>query len=117
MPASEQQRYAWRPRAFALLVACCAVFSPAVIAGYVFDDFGFIVDNVLLHDVAGLIRCWTDVQSNSDYYPVTMTGWWLQYQLWGLDPLGYHVVNVLLHLCNACLVWAILLRLKFRWAW
>jgi tetratricopeptide (TPR) repeat protein len=36
---------------------------------------------------------------------------------WGFHPSGYHWVNILLHLANAFLVWALLARLKIPGAW
>jgi tetratricopeptide (TPR) repeat protein len=46
------------------------------------------------------------------YYPLVFASLWVDYHLWGERPLGYHIVNVLLHAANAVLLWLILSRLS-----
>lgn len=46
-----------------------------------------------------------------DYLPVLLAALRLQFMGWGLDPLGYRIVNLALHLLNAWLVRRIMKRL------
>ncbi len=49
------------------------------------------------------------------YLPMTMLSYMLDYQLWELDPSGYHVTNLILHILNAILAFLLLnLLLKDR---
>ena len=46
------------------------------------------------------------------------TSFWLESHFWGnTNPAGFHVVNVLLHIANALLVWLICRRLGIGWGW
>ncbi len=47
----------------------------------------------------------------SFYRPFTFLSHALDWQIWGIDPRGYHLTNVLLHVLNTALVWAIGRRL------
>lgn len=67
------------------------------------DDTPYISNNPHLRSVEGLKRIWLTTES-PQYYPLTFTSFWIEYQLWGEAPLGYHAVNVGLHALNAMLV-------------
>jgi tetratricopeptide (TPR) repeat protein len=90
-----------------------AAYSPALFSGFIWDDDQHVTENATLRSAEGLARIWLEPRSIPQYYPVTHTTFWLEYRLWGVRPLGYHLVNVLLHVANALLVWTALRRLGF----
>jgi len=95
----------------ALLVALVlAAYWPAMRGGFIWDDKGLVSESPLVHAEDGLRRFWTTAEA-PDYWPMTSTTFWLEWRLWGADPTGYHVTNVVLHVAEALLVWLLLARL------
>ena len=45
------------------------------------------------------------------YQPLSWLTFSLDYLLWGMDPFGYHLTNILLHSANAVLFYFLTLRL------
>ena len=45
------------------------------------------------------------------YIPLTWLSFAVDYQIWGRNPLGYHLTNLLLHLANTLLVFALVTEL------
>ena len=99
-----------------LVAAVFGVYIPALSAGFIWDDGLLLTENPLMGTPGGLREIWLGF-SMPDYLPLTMTAFWLQWRLWGLDPVGYHAVNILLHTANAILFWRLLTRLKVPGAW
>jgi tetratricopeptide (TPR) repeat protein len=93
------------------------VYSPAIRGGFIWDDDAYVTSNMALRSLRGLWEIWFHPQQLVQYYPMTFTSLWINYHLGGLDPLGYHVVNVLLHALNSLFVWRLLERLKVPGAW
>jgi len=99
-----------------LLFAVLAVYIPALGAGFVWDDPVLLTENPLMWLPGGLRDIWTGART-PDYIPLTLTGFWLEWRLWGTDPAGYHAVNIVLHAGNALLFWRLLVRLGIPGAW
>jgi tetratricopeptide (TPR) repeat protein len=100
-----------------LFVVTLGVYLPTLNAGFIWDDDLYITQNPLLRNFAGLIQIWLKPAATPQYYPLAYTSFWLEYQLWGLWPLGYHLNNILLHASNAILLWLILHELAVPGAW
>ena len=103
--------------AAAILVATACAYWPVTEAGFVWDDDDYVTGNALLWEEDGLRRIWLSSDAPSQYFPLVYTSFRLEHALWGLDPLGYHVVNVVLHGINALLVWWLLALLGVPGAW
>jgi len=85
--------------------------------GFIWDDDAYVTENPLLTAPDGLKRIWFSLDSPSQYFPLTYTMFRLERPFWGLNPMGYHFVNILLHAANAWLVWRVLKRLGVPGAW
>ncbi|MGI9228948.1 MAG: tetratricopeptide repeat protein, partial [Gammaproteobacteria bacterium] len=96
-----------------------ASFWPAFFAGFVWDDNRYILDEKQLLSLAGLAEIWFSPGSltESHYWPVLYTSFWLEHKLWGFNPFGYHLVNVLLHGINTLLLWRLLVKMSVPGAW
>src|SRR5262249_9837548 len=51
------------------------------------------------------------------YYPLVLTTFWVLHNVVGLNPVPYHLLNVLLHAASAILLWRLLRLLQVRGAW
>src|SRR6185369_13766014 len=100
-----------------LVAATIFVYKPAWHGGFIWDDDKYVVDNRLLVAPDGLQKIWFSLSSPSQYFPLTYTTFRIERALWGLNPNGYHLVNILLHAANALLLWWLLHRLKIPGAW
>ncbi len=102
---------------FLLVAVTIIAYQPAWHAGFIWDDDRYVTENSLLTAPDGLRRIWFSLDSLSQYFPLTYTTFYMERGLWGLNPAGYHLVNLLLHAANALLVWRVLARLRVPGAW
>ncbi|HTZ20476.1 MAG TPA: hypothetical protein VMC06_06310, partial [Opitutaceae bacterium] len=94
------------------LIFCATVFVylPALAGNLIWND-GDYVTKPALRSLAGLVRIWAEPGATEQYYPLLHSFFWMQYQLFGDHPLGYHVVNLLLHVCSAVLFALVIRRM------
>ncbi|MGD0059148.1 MAG: tetratricopeptide repeat protein [Verrucomicrobiia bacterium] len=110
----------WKsPAAGATLILLLAfvAYLPALRCGYIWDDDVYVTRNPLLTAPDGLNRIWFTAHPYTAYFPMVNTTLRFEHMLWGLNPAGYHFVNILLHAINALLVWVVLRRLALPGSW
>ncbi len=108
-----------------IILAGLFIYAPSFHGGWLWDDDQEITQNGVLRDqTGGLIKIWKG-ESGADYLPLKTTFQWIVFntilpgdpKTGQVDSLGYHLINVFLHLVCALLVWKLMLRLGLRGAW
>ncbi len=101
-----------------LALATVAAYWPALRGGFVWDDH-LLQENPALQSLSGLRQIWLEPSANKNelhYWPVVYTGFWIERALFGPNPLGYHLVNVVVHVANVLLFRRLLDRIGARGA-
>ena len=106
--------------AFALCLLVAASYFPVTSAGFVWDDAAFTMAEPV-QSLFGIWQIWFEPSSlekrEGHYWPILYSTFWLEHKLWGFNPLGYHLVNLLLHAAVTLMLWRFLRRLAVPGAW
>ena len=100
--------------ALVLIVSVFLVFGRVTQADFVkWDDDINIYKNPHIGGLeAGRLKwMFTDFKSSRVYVPFAWLTWAVVYEFFGLNPRGYHLVNLLFHIANTALVFVLLCRL------
>ncbi len=105
--------------AAALIVgAVFLTYWPSLSGDFIWDDDQHLVEDPFLAASDGLYRIWFAPERYVwNYWPATRSTFWLERRVWDLDPRGYRVVNLVLHILNALFLWRVLVALKIPGAW
>ena len=94
-------------------------FSPALRFGFVYDDAAQVVENSAIRSIRSVPQffsshVWKDAYAHApgNYYRPAFLSWLsLNYWLFGVKPMGWHLTSILLHVLASCLVYPIVRRL------
>jgi hypothetical protein len=76
------------------------------------DDYKNIVENPYYRGLGWTNLRWMFTTFHMGHYqPLTWLTLGIDYLIWGLSPVGYHLTNLLLHCANAVLLYFLALRL------
>lgn len=99
--------------AFLLALVTFLVYLPSLKNSFVsIDDYRYVPGNFSIRhiDLKFLKLILTTVIA-SNWHPLTMLSYAVDYAFWGVDPFGYHLVNIIFHSVNTSLVFLLTFRL------
>jgi tetratricopeptide (TPR) repeat protein len=96
-----------------LVILCSIVYSNSLSNGFVYSDFGCIVENRYIKQPARLFpglfnhSYYKIAGLETSYRPVSTASYFLVYAFAQLDPFYYHLASLLLHTLNVALIYAL----------
>ena len=90
------------------LLACLTIiiFGNTLKNGFVYDDSAYVVNNYHIRNFSYFPSYFTSLQTYQStaaegqfkvYRPLVTATFAIDYAIWGLNPMGYHLTNILLH--------------------
>ena len=96
---------------FLLVLLCLVIYYNSLSNGFVYDDYGAIVENKYINQPGRLFTSLFDPSYfkyaglEASYRPVSTLSYFAIHSVAGLDPLYYHLVSLILHTFNTLLVY------------
>ncbi len=72
------------------------------------DDTAYVVNNPYIQGISlGNLKALVLNYYVGEWFPLQMVSYLLDYQLWGMNVIGYHITNILFHLGSVVLIFLI----------
>lgn len=88
------------------------IYFQSIWFDFVWDDIPFLKENELVKSLKNIPLFFTTgmptLQAPIHYRPVTMTSLAIDYFLWGDNPAGYHIFNILLHTASTLVLYLLI---------
>ncbi|MEO5360088.1 MAG: tetratricopeptide repeat protein [Nitrospirota bacterium] len=98
---------------FIIAAVCVIVYSNSFKAPFMFDDYTNIIEKSVVRDIGQYKDNFLLVTPSTNRRFVAILTFALNYRLHGMNVMGYHIFNLIVHVLNALLVYQ-LIRLIFR---
>ncbi len=99
--------------AFLAALITLIVYLPSLKYGFVtWDDPAYVYKNLYIRSIdPGFIKLVFTTWTVGNWHPLTMISLAIDYSVWGVNPVGYHLTNIVFHAANTFLVGMIATRL------
>ncbi len=100
-----------------ILLLTIIAYWPALKGEFLnWDDPDYVLNNLTIRSLGNIKQIFsTPIQGN--YHPITMLSLAINYAISELNPVSYHVFNLLLHIANSILVFYFILKLTDNKFW
>ena len=101
-----------------IIILGFAVYANSLQGEFIWDDQNLIPKNTHLTRIEGLTKIFNDQlyagsgEQSNFYRPLQELSYFFDYRIWRLNPFGYHLTNILIHLANAILVYMFVVMLS-----
>jgi len=102
---------------FILVISILFVYFNTLFNNFVWDDFEHIVDNYRIKDIRYIFSIFKQniivggYKTSNYYRPLQHISYMVDYKIWGLNPFGFHLGNLLLHILNGTLLYLVIFYL------
>jgi arylsulfatase A-like enzyme len=112
VPETRSKRALWLAIILALvtLVAYLPVFGNEFVN---YDDDHYIVNNFNVRyglSGDGIVYAFTS-SHGANWFPLTWLSWMLDYEIYGMEPRGFHMTNLLVHVASVVLLFFVFFRM------
>ncbi|MBX7041867.1 MAG: tetratricopeptide repeat protein [Ignavibacteria bacterium] len=96
------------------------VFANALDGGFVFDDESVVVNNSSIQNLSNIPKYFTAEEGfhkviGKYYRPLVSSSYAVDYAIWGLNPYGFHLTNIIIHCIASMLLFRIFQLLFWRY--
>jgi hypothetical protein len=102
--------------ALSIGVVVFAVYLPALHDGFVnWDDYDYVLQNREIRSLDFRTLRWALTSFEvANWHPLTWISYSVDYHFWKLDPAGYHLQSILLHVLNVIILMPVVYTLVLR---
>ncbi len=97
-----------------LVLAIIIAYEPVRLNGFVtYDDNAYVTENTNVYNgitYKSVIWAFTKIYK-INWHPLTWLSHMLDCEIYGLEPLGHHITNLLIHIANSLLLFLLLRRM------
>jgi len=109
-------KYPFLRASFLIGVAILACYGTALSAPFIWDDEVMVMGNPLITSLGRIADIFTSSAFGEPFHPslfyrpIQILSYVIDFKMWGLDPFGFRLTNVVFHFINSLLVLAIFKR-------